>query len=1566
MPFLMLTFLLFLPFIALPQSYISNKLTSVSPLSEEGKVVGFKVTAWGKDIATVYFGSLNNIYAGEIDEREGALVFSALTSTSTPTFSKNSFISIKLYPDDPYPEISFRLELSDFSPQKWEASIGKVPFHFLVCPLEGAEIFHQRGWLIATPVIDPYPLLNAQGPGKHIASNWSNNWTYAPPLGAYPIPVVGLWRPSSSLYVGYEFQLARLTDNSEKNIATAYCWELKNRKQFFTLVYPYAENAYRDLRYPEKGAVIQSHFRLIFSLDMPSDSDPNFFVHNYIWERYAPFLPPAPTNNDFGWLPQNYRLSNFPTPGFGGLYGIVGEGNPFQKPGNISAWGIDYASPVIDYIYEHKDQRAIAKLREDLTFLMENAEKLEINGEDCVFWRKPIKGDWHDSYGKGVPTLHNVQGWQVALAFLDAYRNENNPAYLPYIDGALRYTKHILYTRNCYDDVPAAQFAWDAAPVSTFCLRYYYTFRNDPERASLAREAYKLARIMVYKYLPLFISDNDKADDIDASFFMEPNAGFPWLGSACANEIWAVAFALAQTYVATGDPILGHYLRGMTEKWHILFRDEYYPSIRRYDGAFAEMFGLFDGCLIGKGKRSTFGGLWGGFELLAYPVGESQARVLCGEKAAIVFNKDNQDINITDYRYNNSDFSFRLLSARQTPFDIVVTFPFFDLRSKSLFLIRNAQQIQLQRGKDYEIYPQRPDSLYIRNLQNGDILSIGPYNPSAPLIPCNIAKPRMLEPPQVEGFQLVNLAGYCDYSLPKNWEDPSSFAGLLPGFKTLYNIPFLLVDPQLNEGKDAVRNTSIPINKSANYVFLLVTNVRENSRLSLLYPKGEETIPLKGRIPVIYGWPPLFEWKVELLAQKLKDELLKIKGENLDILAVTLTTLDERALAPTLELLKEARRIAEEKRRNEELLASLKLAENLAPLQGHLALLPQPNPTWSNVVNILRKAKAMPYVDTPTPQQILDPEYLTPNKIWCLFYLGGESYYQTLDKAILDYLKRGGLIIFLPSQPLPFYYNENGRAINSAPKFGLTIGYSWESPPKNVKLTFQLNPKQKIVTSLPSKFSWMKDVDQRWRGVVKPSEEGATYIPILTLRDDKGNSYGEGIAYIEYTKGELKGARLLYVWCSLLQDPNYILPILKDVVAYLSKLLPPPSSYTIYRAPSPPTIDGDLSDPAWRYADTIEDFYLFNLAKPTYRTKAKLLWDDENLYIAFECEDEDIWATMKGRDEPLWEEEVVEAYIDPSGAGKNYKEFEVNPLGALIDLNIIEPRNHAPGDWRELRKWDAEGVRIGVKIKGTLDNRKDKDEEWTVEMAIPLSNFAPYKPQIGSEWRLQLFRIDRSNTLPKPEFSSWSPTDTFHNPIRFGRVFFAGSLSNPVISPEVPLSPAWRISAGEWSVEGDTLVGKNGVGDGWIGEGIHFGSKAWMDYSFSAQFKIISQGSDWRDGPWFAFRYIDTGNAYSLNFSNRNIQLHKASQGISTGDDNPLASFPWTPDGNWHNLRIEVEGDHIKAFLDGKEIINIVDRNYNATPPLLKGEIILVPRRFSGSKGDTIVAYRDIRVEVKK
>lgn len=747
---------------------VSNGIVRIVAISEKGRYWGFAVQPLTRrePIATVRFGSLDNIFATSAQtRREGTmqiLRFSQLKAEPTPELDASSFVEVRLFANDPYPQVRFRLKLQGFDASSWQKTFGQVPFHFFTCSLPGAEIFHQRGWMIGTPVIDRYILLDA-GPTNFIQAQWAKGWSYAPPFGAYPLPIVGLWKPSAQTYIAYEFMTARLTDHSERYIASAYCWDMgrgtrDKGREFFALVFPYAVNGFRELRYPQGDETIESHFRILWHTNLPSTDDPNRFIHRWIWKNFADKLPSAPVMNEFGWLPKNMRLNSFPRPGLGDLFVVTGEDNPFQKPGNIAAIGVDFATPVVDYQFISRNETALKRLRQQLDQLALYASRFTVNGDRCVFWQKPIKGDWREHYGKGVPTLRNVQGFQVAQAFLDAIRNGwREQRYLEVVDGAARWAKHFLYTRNCYDDVPDAQFAWSAAPIAHFLFAYHYTFRNDsdPQRRKLAMQAKDLAHAVVYRYMALFPCDNDPFDEIDASFFMEPNAGFPWLGSACANEIWAYAHALLEAYVVTGDPILGHYLRGMTEKWHLLMRDEWHPNIADYVNAFAEMFGLFDGVVVGRGKRSTFGGLWGGFEQLAYPVGEAQMRVVCGEGAAMAFNKVGIKYDITDYRWGTRDtgqrtqvgLSFKVVAivpeARGDEISVMVTVPHFDLRKVAVQLRRNGQTISLS-PEQVVNFLERPDTVLVRSVKVGDEIVIGEVPPNTPVLPCRIAKKRTL------------------------------------------------------------------------------------------------------------------------------------------------------------------------------------------------------------------------------------------------------------------------------------------------------------------------------------------------------------------------------------------------------------------------------------------------------------------------------------------------------------------------------------------------------------------------------------------------------------------------------------------------------------------------------------------------------------------------------------------------------------------------------------------------------------------------------------------------------
>lgn len=209
------------------------------------------------------------------------------------------------------------------------------------------------------------------------------------------------------------------------------------------------------------------------------------------------------------------------------------------------------------------------------------------------------------------------------------------------------------------------------------------------------------------------------------------------------------------------------------------------------------------------------------------------------------------------------------------------------------------------------------------------------------------------------------------------------------------------------------------------------------------------------------------------------------------------------------------------------------------------------------------------------------------------------------------------------------------------------------------------------------------------------------------------------------------------------------------------------------RATRPMRLDGTLTDPEWDRAEPIKLVRVESGLTPRYATTARLLWDDDHLYIAFVCEDPDIWGTIHERDGNLYKEEVVEVFIDTDSNGTDYYEFEVSPHNVLLDL-LIEWRD---GKMRGDRTWDCEGWRTAVRVEGTLDDRTDTDTRWTVEMAIPWKSLAklPHTPpQPGDRLRINLYRIDRA--ADGDEYSAWSPTGAinYHRPQRFGQLVMVG------------------------------------------------------------------------------------------------------------------------------------------------------------------------------------------------
>jgi hypothetical protein len=202
-------------------------------------------------------------------------------------------------------------------------------------------------------------------------------------------------------------------------------------------------------------------------------------------------------------------------------------------------------------------------------------------------------------------------------------------------------------------------------------------------------------------------------------------------------------------------------------------------------------------------------------------------------------------------------------------------------------------------------------------------------------------------------------------------------------------------------------------------------------------------------------------------------------------------------------------------------------------------------------------------------------------------------------------------------------------------------------------------------------------------------------------------------------------------------------------------------------------LDGKLDEAAWKDAPSTGPFVrTMDAASADQETTAKVLWDDKNLYVAFEIADQDVWTTLDKHDDKLWTQEAVEMFIDADGDGKTYVELQTNPKGATFDSWLPTYRKNE-NDWES-------NMKVGVTIDGTLDNRTDKDKGWIVEMAIPLEaakgknkEMKNVPPTVGTEWRVNFFRMDLPQGHPQ-NGTGWSPpmVGDFHALDRFGTLVF--------------------------------------------------------------------------------------------------------------------------------------------------------------------------------------------------
>jgi hypothetical protein len=261
--------------------------------------------------------------------------------------------------------------------------------------------------------------------------------------------------------------------------------------------------------------------------------------------------------------------------------------------------------------------------------------------------------------------------------------------------------------------------------------------------------------------------------------------------------------------------------------------------------------------------------------------------------------------------------------------------------------------------------------------------------------------------------------------------------------------------------------------------------------------------------------------------------------------------------------------------------------------------------------------------------------------------------------------------------------------------------------------------------------------------------------------------------------------------------------------------------YTAFHIAEPIRIDGKLDEKAWRHAPRSPRFVDIITGQPAvHDTRAMVLWDDTNLYVAYRVEEPFVHAKFTTNNSPIYYDNDVEIFI----AGRDaYYEFEINGYNTtyeaffiwddayekngyaqlpefarekMVPFNGVGFTTHPRGGRLGNFNWHFPGKKTAVFIDGTMNNDADRDRGWTVELAFPWNGMTPLAsadhralpPKNGDVWRMDFSRFNTYKEAPPANDSGgwvWTRHGVWdsHIPECFARIEFT---TNDVSTAKLP------------------------------------------------------------------------------------------------------------------------------------------------------------------------------------
>ena len=216
--------------------------------------------------------------------------------------------------------------------------------------------------------------------------------------------------------------------------------------------------------------------------------------------------------------------------------------------------------------------------------------------------------------------------------------------------------------------------------------------------------------------------------------------------------------------------------------------------------------------------------------------------------------------------------------------------------------------------------------------------------------------------------------------------------------------------------------------------------------------------------------------------------------------------------------------------------------------------------------------------------------------------------------------------------------------------------------------------------------------------------------------------------------------------------------------------------YKVKKLAQPMKIDGNWNKEQWKNVEIIRvDKHMGALPKFVPTVEARMMYNDENIYVIFRVQDQFVKSTVTEYNGPVSENSCVEFFFSPDSAQPLwYFNLEINAGGTPLIFFIKKPWS----GYTALKHEDIKSIEIAHSLPAIVNPEIKEPTTWTIEYRIPLAMLKKYanvtQPSAGVKWKGNFYKTGSETS--NPNYMTWSyvehPKPNFHLPQFFGDLIF--------------------------------------------------------------------------------------------------------------------------------------------------------------------------------------------------